>query len=733
MEILKDPDKTKIKNEKYDKITTLKCSLKNIIIEEKYDNVIECLNDVCIRANEIIFHTYMFLRLWILKKSNDKKEIPLITKETIKMAFKSLIKESRGPKPKNENLEIYNEFKKFYETEYKILGLSEKLDGKYLSQILEYTSTDMITNIENNIKLNFENYVKRFVNTSFKQINENLIKSNPTGKQRALRTQLNKELYFVKQDLFNNTLLSDKKYHEWINKHKINIFPKEHFNDNNIKYNPQSYINSMIYMCNQIETLGNKLFQFFPLRTDIIPKYIPIDTKTLIEIFIKKNKLSYLKDIECKKQEIWESIFDLKQKIFKCNNFVFNYLIYTDCQAVSISMLNKKEIENVKTQKQKKKNKKKENRENREKLKNMKEEEILKETEKENNKIKKAEYIKKKETMIKQKKEAFKELSSEEKTELIKKYNMENGNDCKYIDDLSKEELKELESKTWVVVDTGIRVPLYMKSNKETKKEKNPKKRKEFYNGTIYRYSNKKHAFRIKRFIFRKKLNNYKKKHQITEKENKLSGYNSKSVNYKIFTEYIKNKIKINKELYEKYRAPIFRKYKWYGYINKKKTEGKLIKDIKDKFGKEVVIILGDASMKGNCKKGNISIPSERFKNLLMKHFKVYKIDEFRTSKLHYKTEEETENFYHIDKNKVIEKRKLRKIHAVLTYKMENQKYGCINRDANAVNNMIKIVESHILKGERPLKYRRDYKNKMLEPSVNTESQVQQQTVYIIS
>ena len=34
---------------------------------------------------------------------------------------------------------------------------------------------------------------------------------------------------------------------------------------------------------------------------------------------------------------------------------------------------------------------------------------------------------------------------------------------------------------------------------------------------------------------------------------------------------------------------------------------------------------------------------------------------------------------------------KIQKIHLVLTYKMENKECGCINRDENTVNNMIKI------------------------------------------
>jgi hypothetical protein len=40
----------------------------------------------------------------------------------------------------------------------------------------------------------------------------------------------------------------------------------------------------------------------------------------------------------------------------------------------------------------------------------------------------------------------------------------------------------------------------------------------------------------------------------------------------------------------------------------------------------------------------------------------------------------------------------------------ENNRIGCINRDKNAVNNMIKIVKSFLINKIRPEKYRRDYK-----------------------
>ena len=75
-----------------------------------------------------------------------------------------------------------------------------------------------------------------------------------------------------------------------------------------------------------------------------------------------------------------------------------------------------------------------------------------------------------------------------------------------------------------------------------------------------------------------------KRKQNISKIENELSSYNSKSVNYKKFKKFIKKKNELNKILLEKYQNEIFRKYKWYGYINRKKAETDLIRDIKNTF-----------------------------------------------------------------------------------------------------------------------------------------------------
>ena len=259
-----------------------------------------------------------------------------------------------------------------------------------------------------------------------------------------------------------------------------------------------------------------------------------------------------------------------------------------------------------------------------------------------------------------------------------------------YLENLNDKQLEELNNNNWCVVDPGRRCLLYMKNK----------------NGKRLRYTNKEHIKGLKRLKYNKLLQNYKDKTGISDIENYLSKYNSKTCDYKKFKKFIKYKNKINDVLLDEYKKDIFRKYKWYGYINKKKTESKLITKIKKTFGKDAIINFGDwSSNGGKASRGFVSTPNLGLKRKLNEHFTVYNLDEFRTSLLNCKSEEKNENLYLPDKKNVI-----RKIHSVLTFQTESNRSGCINRDENSVNNMIKIVNYYLLYKDRPEKFKRSFK-----------------------
>ena len=296
-------------------------------------------------------------------------------------------------------------------------------------------------------------------------------------------------------------------------------------------------------------------------------------------------------------------------------------------------------------------------------------------------------------------KEAYKKLSKEEKLKLKEQKKKETTEksitkyiEFPYLEELDEKQYNELKNGNWVSADPGKRCLLYMK-NKD---------------GITYKYTNRMHINKTKRLKYQRLIKNYKDKKEITTVENKLSEFNSKSCILDEFKKFIKNKNKLNIVLLEKYKEDIFRKYKWYSYINRKKAETDLARNIKDKFGKDVILIHGDWSDKLKTTPSRIkyiSTPNLGLKRKLNEYLTIYNIDEFRTSCLNYKTEERCENMYLPDK-----KGTKRKIHSILRYQTESKRIGCINRDENAVNNMIKIVNTYLLNKTRPEKFRRDYK-----------------------
>ena len=142
---------------------------------------------------------------------------------------------------------------------------------------------------------------------------------------------------------------------------------------------------------------------------------------------------------------------------------------------------------------------------------------------------------------------------------------------------------------------------------------------------------------------------------------------------------------------------------------------------IENKYGKDkkIQIIIGDWSV-GKQMRNFISTPNLGIKRKLQERFEVYNIDEFRTSCLYNKSEEPCGNLKLPDKSKY---KTVREIHSILTYKMENNRKGCMNRDLNGCLNIRKIFKYYLDTGGRPLKYCRTYnEQKDTNPSIENFS-----------
>jgi hypothetical protein len=264
-----------------------------------------------------------------------------------------------GRPPKKEIKELKDRLTAFYKTEFQPLIQNENLDYTHMNTILDYLTIDILTMYENNIKLHYVEYVERYVNVIWKKkfIMNKIKKLNITQKVKEQRVNnLCNQLRKIKTDLLNVTegssnYKSHSMYHTWINQQKKFITPnKETYKKNNIVYDlmcsPMDYFPCMIFMMKQIEKEEQTIYNVFPMRSEVIPKHIRLDTTTLVHLLMTKkqgNKSDFLTkgNLKRKEDKIWEFFFRTERNFFKKKYYEFHHMIETDGVSCSLLLLRK--------------------------------------------------------------------------------------------------------------------------------------------------------------------------------------------------------------------------------------------------------------------------------------------------------------------------------------------------------------------------------------------------------
>jgi len=292
---------------------TFKIPLKSILVNREI--VQPLINDLVLEMNDLLIHTYQFIRLYVLDKYIKNLSLPDLNEPFILYCIKTLgTRDNRGKKGKDtellETLEI------FYKTEYQPLLNHEKTDLKNTTYLLPYLATQIHTSLNNNLQEHFIQHFLRFINKTTNEISED----------KATLFQFKKQLFDLTE--------TDAIFSNWKEIHLPNILPTEikksiHYD---VKVRPFEYLKGMLYMNSVLEAQDNKLFQPLPLRNNIIPKHIIIDTASLVSLFCPENskKGELLKKIKENQHDIWNSFLNLNHKIFKNTHYQFHHQIQSD-------------------------------------------------------------------------------------------------------------------------------------------------------------------------------------------------------------------------------------------------------------------------------------------------------------------------------------------------------------------------------------------------------------------
>jgi len=642
---------------------TLKVPLKNITKDVKINDVstIDKINSIVINCNKIVIHSLQLLKLYFIYLYDNNEPFPEINKEFIMILFKICSGRNLGDK--------YNHLINFYKEHYLPIQ-GETFGSKNLDQTMTYMAIGIVTDINNNLSMRFPEYVNRYINVHFnkKEVFEDIKINFKTKKERHReKYSILQKLKKIKNAMLSNNLvlteeerksIDDEDIERWIEKQKIKVYKGIKF-EKCLKYDlkkyPQNYLRGMFYMMRKIENNKDKcekLLNLFPLRTDIIPKYIKFDTVSVVALLLptksegvlenQKTKQFYKLNIVDYQREIWSLLFKIEKKVFNMNpesdhKYTFHFMIETDGVGASI-ILRKKEKEIV-----------------------------------------------------------FKPFHKEKFKE-------------NYTSDGIVPQLTSLETfKKVVGIDPNKSDLIFCSDeNNITFRYTQNQRRKETKTKRFRDILQ--HNKKVTKVLFQRNIScneniiiKEEKSQNIEEVESVLSFYNKKTLDFNSFKEYIKNKNEVNNVLNNFYQNKLYRKQKLCSFILRNKSEQRMLNKFKEKYGKpeNVVIGFGDYDQKRHMKFKE-PVKGKGFRNLFRKAgYEVFLVDEYRTSCKcsDCKIFEGVCETFRKRENPRPWRNDIIKVHGLVKCKTCSRLW---NRDVNASRNICKIAFNELRGLERP-------------------------------
>jgi hypothetical protein len=618
----------------------------------KDDKTIDKINNAVYKCNEIVTLTYQFIKLYILDKYRKKQHIPNINKDLIRQASNIISCKDSQRGRKSENSKIIADMKDFYKINFSKLVNNYQPSRTNISNALKFVYNDMEQNYINNIQMHFVQRLK-------KVITEGLLFAFKKDNEKLFES--NKEQY----DVEYNKLLKE------IRIIKAKILGLDEYIENNICNNNILKKYKKIIKMFKIKFLPNiEKSVYYDLKIDpfkFLPKMILINDK-FERMELKLNNMLPLRHS-----------FVPKNIQLDTNCIIEILLENGEGKAKAYANVNKNEkyIWNKFFNK------------------------------KLNKSYKKSSYVFansiKTDGFSVSVLEATQNDVQNKKNKFVKGYKKckeEPKKDIKYITEIKEVELRNIQDKNYklIGVDPGKRNLIQMIDDDE--------------NIVSYTASQRRHETRIS-------LNEKKRKEDLNNSPNikqKVENFtiNGKTTNYEKFEKYIIDRNKLSNIVKSYYEKDFFRQLNWHRFINVQKSEKTLIKKIKDTYGDNIIIGIGDWSESQQMK---YSKPTKGIgmTRLLSMYFETYYINEDYTSKICNDCGSETKYYTKVlkqdtfmnstkkRKSKRIKKKNIKHIHGLLCCSNNKKCSKLWNRDTNGAKNILEILRTYIEDSTRPI------------------------------
>jgi hypothetical protein len=600
--------------------------------------VIEKLQDATTRANAIMIHGLHVLKLYLLHCYETNVKLPVLDKDFVKEVLKLSCRESGRPVGE-KTAALRNVLRPFYLEHYREF-VSEEVSATNLDIAMSYMTMEVITMYENNVKAHFVEYVERFVNVSCYKANEmTVIKiSDMPSEEKKTRTNA---LCAQLRKIKTDLLSPDQEK-------KSDVMYHAWIEEQRPHIMPSRPLNKGVYYdlkCSPQDYLPCMIYMMRAVerRGDKVSNVFPLRS----DLVPKHFRLDTATLINlCMTKEHGEgkgkSFYLSKGNLVLKQREIWNFFFKTHLKCFHIEP----DAHGYTF-------------------------DHMVETDGVSISI-----------LLVRKGFVGK---------MVKKPKLPPPKAEQYIDELP--DYTNISSKKLVAIDPNMSDLLYCVDDPGVDK-------------TIYRYTQDTR----RKDMYVKKHRNYLRTEKrrvvdgrsVNEWEAQLSTYNKKTTSFASFKVYVEKKNAMNVRLLPFYEEYTFRRMKMLSFIGRQRTDAKMIREFKAKFGsgEEAVIAIGDWEQRKHTKFKE-PVKGKGFRTLLRKAgYQVYLVDEFRTSCRCSDCEEhgECKTFKECDNPRPYRTGRILR-HGLVRCKTCQRLW---NRDTNASSNIWKVADCAIKGLPRP-------------------------------
>jgi len=592
------------------------------VVKTNLANIVTLHTDPCIivdaveRVHKLAVHTLHFSKLYFMHLLDTGQESPKINGQLFTTIAKVIAENSRcvsNSRVSEATGQLKAKLLDFHIKHYRDTMVSEPLSTLHLGTPLDYVGVHMATVYENNVTLHYYDHLTLFLQSMY-PVSPSASKEEKSAvnwliRQRRKFVMNGAGLYLyvpeTKADVEQKETVDPEPLPEndpllW---HIEYLLPNRPIAKGTVNYDMkmpgrwQDYLGCMVYMMKYVESLGHKIYQVFPLRSEMIPKHIRLDTSSIVDLLLSRDatksigsKKYHHKHLTEKKDFLWERFFKTDMRYFcpphLSGPWRFDHQIETDGVSVSILCISKTSG----------------------KLASQLSPEEFKFAPKQAHRQSPTVYLD--------------QLQDKSKLQGLKVVGIDPG----------KSDLLYCASATGERTADTFRYSQKQR-NAERKSKKFKRKRENLIKTTLVEGKS------VEQWLA------------------ELNQFNKKTLDFEAFKAYLAKKNELNFKLFGFYARPVFRKLKWYEHINQQRSEAKMLNRFEKKFGppEETLVVFGDWCESGHMKYSEPT-KGKGFRQLFRRRgYYEWLVNEYGTSKQCYNCQHSkgvNKKFLYVDKRK---------------------------------------------------------------------------------